>query len=130
MTPQDIIAWLEPIWNLGMGIRVVLIVLAVGYLFRALPFFPNKSLWLICGISGAMIFPFMAHPRNGEYVWLFLTRSGLIGFFLGMGAAMTHDRILSKNGWGLETKIAFLNNLVALIDRMGKGRKHKKHNKR
>ena len=125
MTPQDIIAWLEPIWNLGIGIRLVIIAIGVGYAFRALPFFPNKWLWLVCGVAGATIFPFMAHPRNGEYVWLFLTRSGLLGLFLGMGAATLHDRVLSKNGWGLEMKIPILKNVIDFIDKLGKGRHHK-----
>jgi hypothetical protein len=128
MTPQDISAWLDLIWNLGIGIRLVLIVTVVGYVFRALPFFPNNWLWLVCGLAGAAMFPFMAHPRDGEYVWLFWARTGVVGLFVGMGAATLHDRVLSKNGWGLETRIPMLRNVIDFIDHLGKGRRrnHKK----
>ena len=131
MTPQDIGDWLGFVWNLGLGLRLVLIVAGVGYAFRAMPLFPNKWLWVVCGAAGAAIFPFMASPRDTDTPGTFALRVGLLGLFLGLGAWAMHDRVLSKNGLGLETKIPVVKNIIELVDRAGDYRRgNRKHRHR
>lgn len=56
----------------------------------------------------------------------FLIRTGLLGLFVGMGAAKFHDQVLSKNGWSLESKTPILKNVIAFVDQLGKGRNHRR----
>jgi peptidoglycan/LPS O-acetylase OafA/YrhL len=131
--PESLSQWAEWVWSLGIAIHLVLIVILAAYVFRAIPIFPNKLLWLLCAIVGMIAFPFMAHPREDDTEWSFLIRTGLVGLFLGMGASTCHDRILSKNGWGLEEKIPGFRAIIDFIDTIGtrshyrNRRKHHRH---
>ena len=98
MTPdpqqiQDASNWL---WNLGAAPFTVASCIIVCYLFRFMPFFPNKYIPLICILTGAIVFPFLNPHPTSITMTAFVIHSIVGGLFLGIVAWLIHDKFIQN----------------------------------
>ena len=108
--------WVNAIYKLSPVPFTVFSTLLLGYFFRAIPQFPNRWLWMVCGVSGTILFPILAHRHPDDTEAVFIARALIIGLFIGLGSWGFHDKILSQ----VEDKIPLLKQVVAFIDNENK----------
>ena len=104
---QDTTNWLM---NLGAVPFTVAACIIIGYVFRAIPIFPNKWIPLVVILAGQIFV--LLNPRPSSFtVTAFYSHGVIGGLFLGLVAWLLHDKFISK----FEDKIAFKFPAASLI---------------
>ena len=101
-------------WAMGLGSApfTVLVVIAVGYVFRLIPAFPNKWIPFFCILVGAILFPCLAHRHSDDTSLNYYTRTVFMGMIIGLGAVGLHERFIAR----FEDRFPLLGKLLSAID--------------
>jgi hypothetical protein len=109
MTEKNLTDFVSWAMNLGAAPFTVLAVIAVGYVLRLVPAFPNKWLPATCVVVGTIIFPVLAHHHADDTEANYLVRTIFMGMIIGFGAWAFHNKILKS----VEDKIPLLGTLLS-----------------
>ena len=100
---------LKVITNLGPEALTVAVMIALGYVLRILPAFPNKLIPYVCIFGAPFIYPFLTNPgRVAPDVQHPIVRCVITGFLLGAVAWFSHNKVLAH----IENKIPGLKGLL------------------
>ena len=97
---QDATNWLM---NLGAVPFTVITCIIIGYVFRAIPIFPNKWIPIMVILSGEIFLLVNPHPSS-ESAGAFYAHGAVGGLFIGIVAWLLHDKFMQ----GFEDKVTMM----------------------
>jgi len=113
---------MKSLTTLGPEALTVCVMIALGYVLRLVPKFPNAWIPVACILGAPCIYPFLTSPgRVSPDVQHPIVRIILTGFLIGFLAWILHDKVLAH----IEDKVPFLKGLLARADASGSKRYRK-----
>lgn len=101
---------LKSLLTLGPEMLTCLAMIALGYLLRVVPSFPNKWIPMVCILGAPILYPLLiSDGQIAPTVKNPIVLKVLIGFLLGVLSWFGHDKVLSK----VEDRIPFLKGLLS-----------------
>ena len=87
---------LNQLYGLPAGLLIVALCIAVGYVLKLIPRFPNGAIPLVVILVAPVLLPVIADYQNDVPWRVWFVRNIVVGLIIGVVAWTIHNQVLSK----------------------------------